>query len=138
MRALAMIIGGLLCALSALHVYWALGGVRAGSAIPSRPDGTPLFRPGRIATLAVAAALVVAGILVIARAGIVSPMLPVAWIRVGTWAVAAAFAARTIGEFRYVGLFRRVGGTTFARWDARLFTPLCFAVAAGTLVVAAS
>jgi hypothetical protein len=137
MRLLAETIGGVLFVLSALHVYWAVGGVTGGSAIPSRPDGTPLFRPGRRASLAVAVALAGAGFLVVARAGVVSPVLPLVWIRVGTWAVAAAFAARAIGEFRYVGMFRRVRDTEFARWDRRLFTPLCVAIAAGTAVVAA-
>jgi hypothetical protein len=46
------------------------------------------------------------------------------------------FALRTIGEFRYVGLFKRVHSTPFARWDSRLFTPLSAAIAAAAVVVA--
>jgi len=37
-----------------------------------------------------------------------------------------------------VGLFKRVQRTMFARWDSRLFTPLCIAIAVGSGVVAAS
>lgn len=138
MLALAGSLGSVLLLLAALHVYWAVGGVTGGSAVPSRPDGTPLFRPGPVSTLAVALALAIAGGLVFARAGIVPAVLPDQWIRAGVWAVAAAFVARAVGEFRYVGLFRRVHGTAFARWDAWLFTPLCFVLATGAAVLAAS
>jgi hypothetical protein len=135
---LAGSLGSVLLALAALHVYWAVGGLSGGSAVPSRPDGIPVFRPGSVASLAVALALTIASGLVLARAGIMPSVLPASWIRGGAWAVAAAFTARTVGEFRYVGLFRRVHGTAFARWDAWLFTPLCFVLATGTTVLAAS
>ena len=107
-------------------------GVSAGAAVPSRGDGTPLFRPGPFASLSVAGALALAAALVLARGRLIPAFLPTGWIDVGTWGVALAFAARTVGEFRYVGLFRRVRDTRFARWDARLFTPLCALMAAGT------
>jgi hypothetical protein len=40
-----------------------------------------------------------------------------------------AFAARAIGEFRYVGLFKREHSTRFARLDTWLFTLSCAATA---------
>ena len=57
LTAVAAVEAGLLGALSLLHIYWALGG-RGGSieALPSR-DGQPLFQPGPLLTLAVAALL---------------------------------------------------------------------------------
>lgn len=111
---------------------WAIGGVSAGAAVPSRRDGTPVFRPGPIASLSVAAALALAAAFVLARGHVVADWAPARVITLGTWGVATAFAARTIGEFRYVGVFRRVRDTPFARWDARLFTPLCAVLAVGT------
>lgn len=129
---IAYLIGAVLLVLAAFHVYWAFGGVSGGSAVPSTPDGAPLFRPGPLPTLAVAMALSLAAALVLARAGIIGAFLPSALITFGTWGVSIAFAARTVGEFRYVGLFRRVRGTAFARWDAMLFTPLCAAIALAT------
>jgi hypothetical protein len=138
MQFLAGAIGMVLLGLAIFHVYWAVAGVRGGAAVPSRPDGTPVLRPGPVAALAVAAALTIGAWLVLPPGAGLPPVLPDRWTRLGAWGVAAAFAARTCGEFRYVGLFRRVRGTPFARWDAWLFTPLCAALAAGTAVVAAS
>lgn len=138
MRFLAGTIGTVLLLLAILHVYWAAAGVHGGSAVPSRPDGTPLMQPGAAASLAVALALTVAAGLVLTQGDLLPAALPDRWIRLGTWGVAGAFAARAVGEFRYVGLFRRVRGTPFAKWDAWLFTPLCAGIAIGTAVVAAT
>jgi hypothetical protein len=57
---------------------------------------------------------------------------------VGVLGVAVVLAARGVGDFRLVGLFKRVRGTRFARLDSRIYTPLCFALAAGIVVVAAA
>ncbi len=123
--------------LAVLHVFWAFG-VRwgAGVAIPER-NGAPAFIPGKWATLTVAFLLLAAALVVCGRAGFwTTPSAP-AWIfRLGVWTIAAVFALRTIGDFRYCGLFRRVSGTRFAAWDRWLFTPLCGLLAALVVAVA--
>ena len=43
---------------------------------------------------------------------------------------------RAIGDFRYVGFFKRVRGSRFARMDTTLYSPLCLALAAGVAAVA--
>ncbi|GGL08857.1 DUF3995 domain-containing protein [Deinococcus radiotolerans] len=112
----------ILAALSALHVYWACGGT-AGlhAALPQitpRAGSGPAFQPGPGLTLLVAVALGSgAALALLAPAGGTPRLL--------TLAVSAAFALRVLGDFRYVGLFKRVRGTTFAHWDDRLFIPLC-------------
>jgi Protein of unknown function (DUF3995) len=131
---LAGAVASLLFVLAIIHVVWAARGRSASAAIPSHPDGTPLFRPGRAVTLLVAAFLTVAGLLVLARVSWNDGR----WVPVATWVLAAVFALRAIGEFRYVGLFKRERSTTFARWDTMLFTPLCAGIAAAIAVLAAS
>jgi hypothetical protein len=64
----------------------------------------------------------------------VPPWMP----RAGTFGVGAVLAARAVGDFRLVGLFKRTRGTRFARYDSLLYTPLCLALAAGCFAVAAS
>jgi len=46
-------------------------------------------------------------------------------VRVGAWLIAAAFALRAIGDFRYVGFFKRVRESRFARLDTFAYSPLC-------------
>jgi hypothetical protein len=96
------------------------------------------MRPSRLAALAVAAALTLAGVIILGRSGTMVTGLPTLVLRAGAWTIAVTFAARTIGEFHYVGVFRKVKGTPFAKWDARLFTPLCAVLALATAAIAAS
>ncbi len=138
MKPLAAIVAATLFTLAALHVAWLARGRSASIAIPSRADGTPLFRPGPASTLLVAFALTVAGTLVLLRVNAPADAPGARWVRVATWAVAAVFALRTVGEFRYVGLFKRERATPFARWDTRVFTPVCAALATAVAVLAAS
>ena len=135
MTVVALLLATVLCSIAVLHVYWAVLGVGAGSAVPSRADGTPLFRPGRVATLLVAAALLLASVIVLAKAHAIRIPLPVALTNVAMWAVAVAFTARTIGDFRYAGVFKRERGTAFARADTRLYTPLCAVISVGVFWV---
>ena len=114
-------------ALSALHVHWVLGG-RWGleGAIPTR-DGEPLFEPGKALTLLVAVALLAGGFVSVWRGTF--PNIGPAWVpRVGIWVIAAIFALRAVGDFRYCGFFKRVLNTHFARNDSLIYSPLCAAI----------
>lgn len=134
----AWALAAVLVLVSLVHIYWAARGVVSGASVPSHADGTPVFRPGRVATLLVALALLLAAFVVLGRAQLLDvPVSPIV-LRVGIWGVAATFAARTVGEFRYVGLFKRGSDTPFARWDTRLFTPLCAVIAIAAILVATS
>ena len=123
--------------LCVMHLYWAAGG-SAGTlrALPERADGTPVFRPGPGSTLVVAALLAVAGLLVAQRAGILPGPFPPTLVRVGCWGVSGALLLRAVGEFRYVGFFKRVRGTAFARMDTLCYSPLALLLGAGAGYVA--
>jgi hypothetical protein len=131
-------VAAVLAALALMHVYWAAGGrVGADAVVPTRAaGGAPLFRPGPGATLAVAFALGAAAGLVLGRPGLAPRIGPAALYRWGPWALGAAFALRTIGEFRYVGLFKRERGTVFATRDTYVYTPLCAALAVAAFYLA--
>lgn len=121
--------------LSALHLYWAAGG-RTGAALPER-DGAPIFQPGIASTLVVAGLLALAGLLVLARAGQWPVALLPHWmVTLGTPVVALVLIARAIGDFRYVGFFKTVRDTRFARLDTRVFSPIALLLGAATAVVA--
>jgi hypothetical protein len=124
---------GVLGALGLLHLYWAVGGTSGGVVVIPEVGGRPAFTPTPLATLAVAALLFIAALLAIgrlARWGEPHYGWLFAW---GTWGVATAFLLRAIGNFGTVGFFKRVRGTTFARWDTRLFSPLCLGLAAALI-----
>ena len=57
------------------------------------------------------------------------PLIGPSWVpRFGIWVLAAVFALRAIGDFRYIGIFKRVRGTRFARNDSLYFSPLCMGI----------
>ncbi|HMX40601.1 MAG TPA: DUF3995 domain-containing protein [Saprospiraceae bacterium] len=111
-------------ALGGLHLYW-MGGGRWGlrQALPSTPSGAPLFQPGLVACAVVGVGLM--GFAVFWAMLASGEPLPFGAGRWGTWASAAIFSLRAVGDFRYVGLFRRVRDTDFGRMDGRWYTPLC-------------
>ncbi len=131
--AVELVGAALLTGAAAFHVYWGLGGrTGMGVAIPEVP-GKPIYRPSRAACLAVALALVAALMVLAVRtlALAAAPARSIAgWTLAASWVLALVFAARTVGDFRFVGLFKRLRGTRFAAYDDWFYTPLCAVVAA--------
>ncbi|MCH1999331.1 DUF3995 domain-containing protein, partial [Achromobacter xylosoxidans] len=96
------------------HAYWAAGGRLAHQAALPIQNGQPLFRPSPLGTLAVAAALIGCAWLTAANGGLVIAP-PLRWLPWLGMAVALGLLARAIGDFRYVGFFKRKGEDPFAR-----------------------
>ena len=122
-----------LAAITLLHGAWVLGSsLWLDRVIPRTPDsagGRPLFAPSRGLTGVVTLAFALLALL----PGLTLGWLPLPPPRMApTLCLGAAFifVVRAIGDFRYCGLFRRIRSTTFAQWDARLYTPLCLLLAA--------
>ena len=137
LNALAGLIALVFGALAALHVYWAMGGRRGADGAVPEHDGKPLFRPGPAVTLAVAGLLALAAVLVLEQVGLL-PGFGAHVSREATSAVAVAMLVRAVGDFKYIGFFKRRRGTRFARLDTWLYSPLALVLGVGTALLAAS
>lgn len=135
---LCWIVAIVLLILSGVHWYW-LGGGKGGieAAIPSTGESS-LFRPSRFATAAVAILLLLAAWFVLELGGTMSLLFPNIMIEYGGWLLAAVFILRAIGDFRWLGFFKRRKGTIFARWDSLLYSPLCLFLGLSVLLVTLS
>jgi len=122
--------------LSLLHLYWMAGGRWGMSVVLPERDGRPLFLPGGVAAAVVAALLATAGLLVLECSGLGPGWVPSGLVLPGTGGVAVVMLARALGDFRYLGFFKRVRGTRFAMWDTRLFAPLALLLGLATALVA--
>ena len=131
----AWLLGAIFAALAGLHVVWALRGAAGVEGFVPTDAGRPVLTPGPLASLLVGAALTAAGLVTTCRAGLFCAGLPPWMARVGIWIIALTFAARAVGEFRYVGFFKRVRGTRFAQRDTWIFSPLCVLIALMAAVV---
>jgi hypothetical protein len=129
-------LSGLFAALALLHVYWAMGGRWGRAAAVPTADGRPLFSPSPAGTLLVAAALLIAALVIAGAAGWLGQAVPRRLFRLLTMALAPVFLLRAIGDFKYVGFFRRASESAFAYWDLRLYSPLCLFIAVAALVLA--
>jgi hypothetical protein len=134
--ALAVVVCLVFFVLGLWHFYMAFVGVAGESgAVPSL-DGKPLFVPSTKSTVAVGIVLVLFAVLVAATSGMLSlgvrPRV-LSWL---SYALALGLFARAVGEFKYVGFFKRVRGSRFATMDTLLYSPLCLLLSAGVAAVA--
>ncbi len=124
-----------LLAASALHVYWVAGGEwLADRVIPGNSDRR-VMSPPRWATLAVAVAL--AAFSALLAAVLVEPTALASQrglVRLLVGLGAAVFAARAVGDGRYVGFSKKIRATGFARADDAYFTPVVTLIAIGAAV----
>jgi hypothetical protein len=127
----AALFGALLFSvIGGLHVAWAAGvRIGVGAAVPEL-SGRPLFDPPRGLTLLIGLCLLAAGWLVLALGQWLPAPLPASWLWLAGLLAAGVFGLRTLGDGRFVGLFKRVQGTRFARLDDQIFTPVSFALCA--------
>ena len=136
------LLAGIVClifiVLALWHFYMASAGpVGEGAAVPS-VDGKPLFVPTTMSTVAVGIVLVLFALLVAATSGMLSVGLPTGLLVWLSYGLALGLLARSVGEFRYVGFFKSVRGSRFARMDTLVYSPLCLLLAAGVAFVAIS
>jgi hypothetical protein len=114
---------------AAFHAHWALGG-RLGFSVslPQRPTGEPVMAHRlpwwRPAAACVALGLLALALLLLAHAGQIRLPIPPEVVRVALLAVGAAFVARALVPNRYVGFFKFVRTTRWAKYDTRLYSPL--------------
>lgn len=121
--------------LSLFHIIWAMGGRIGGeNAIPSN-NGMPIFKPSIFATLLVAFALLLAMMTILGQIGFLGEMIPNWIFRWATLVIAILFFLRAIGEFKYVGFFKKVSDSGFAYWDTMLFSPLCLFIAVTAFLI---
>lgn len=135
-----LVLASLLCivflSLSVVHFYWAFGGKWGiDSALPSNGDGARVLKPKAIATIIVGVGLLSFALFYLVKAGFLSINLPSWLLLYAGWILPSIFLIRVIGDFKYVGLFKKIKTTKFAKSDTKYFIPLCsFLALAGFII----
>ena len=127
----AIILGIIFGLLSLLHVAWTIG-IPWGfdAALPTNEEGKRVLNPTKRDSLIVAIGLgFFATFYLLTYLGVrLTPSDTIE--QVMSWVIPSIFVLRTLGDFKYVGLFKKVKTTPFARLDNRLILPLCMLIAA--------
>ena len=120
--------------LSGIHFYWAFGGKwGSGAVIPTKDESHPVMNPGIIATLIVAFGLLAFGLFPLIIIDVIHFILP-GWLeKSGLWIIAGIFGIRAIGEFNYVGFFKKYKHTKFSKNDTKYYSPLCLIISLLTI-----
>jgi len=117
----------LLWLISIIHVYWAFGGQWGTGAVIPIKDGSQqkVFSPRKWGTLCVALLLLSASVIILVQGGYMTALPASTYSKVGCIACAIVFSIRAMGDFRYVGFFKTIKHSQFARNDTKLYSPLC-------------
>ena len=112
--------------LSAIHWNWVFGGVWGfDHAIPTDSEGKRIIDPKIIESSIVAIGLLTFATYYLFLSELISIDLP-NWVSVYLgWGISSIFILRSIGDFKYVGFFKRIKTTKFGRSDTKIFSPLC-------------
>ncbi|WP_409416048.1 DUF3995 domain-containing protein [Flavobacterium sp. PS2] len=126
--------------LAGIHIYWGFGGKWGNdAAIPTTANNEKVINPKLKECMVVAIALLSLSVLVLIKSEIIVFSLP-NWLQeYGLWIISILFIVRAIGEFKYVGFFKKVKTTKFAQMDTKYFSPLCLfiSILATTLALTA-
>lgn len=112
-----------------IHFYWLIGGKWGlEKVIPTKDNQMKTPSIPKFATLIVGLVLVLFGLIYLVKSGLVTVQIP-NWVAIyGYWIIPSIFILRAIGDFQYVGFFKKIKNTSFAKADSKLFSPLCLIV----------
>ena len=136
---LIYLISTILLAISALHFYWAFGGQWAIKAVIPEVMEVMFFNEAHksraaIYTLIVAVGLIVLALIIISNLPTIS-WLPDNWASLGAKTIGSIFILRAIGDFKWVGFFKKSSESVFAKNDSRIYSPLCLLLGVGSWVI---
>lgn len=134
---LAGLNGLIMIAIGLAHLYWLFGG-KWGYAeiVPTDDAGKRVLHPGPVSTVIVSVGLLAFAGYYFARLSGMAQFLPLRLGSWGIWALGFLFLARAIGDFRYMGFFKKVRNTVFGRQDTRYFAPLCLYLSISSFLIA--
>ena len=118
---------GVLLFLAIIHFNWVLGGTWGfDKALPTNEEGKRVLNPTRTDSAIVAVGLFLFTSYYLVLGEIITIGVPSWMLTYAGWAISFIFILRAIGDFNYIGFFKKVKETPFAKRDSKYYSPLCF------------
>lgn len=119
----------ILLILSGIHINWAFGGKWSlDRALPTNEEGKRVLNPTRVDSAIVAIGLLIFATYYLLKANIITLSVPSHMLPYVGWAISSIFMLRAIGDFKYVGFFKRFKTTDFAKLDLKIYSPLSLSI----------
>ena len=113
--------------LAFLHFYWAIFGIKKPELVlPSQNPEKEIKLPGSLMTVFVGFGLLLFAFIFLSQA---LGFWNVEWLHYIRVVVGVIFLIRAIGDFKYLGFFKSVKETPFAKMDTKYYAPICLALA---------
>ena len=126
---LSLILSFIFGALGFIHFYWLFGGKWGlKHVVPTKAGEESFSAPPKFATFLVAIILILFALIYLLKSGCITINTPT-WVEnYCYWVIPSIFILRAIGDFNYVGFFKKIKNTHFANADTKWFSPLCIII----------
>lgn len=126
---LSILLSFILFGLGIIHFNWAIGGQFGFTqSLPTKESGERVLNPRKIDSALVGLGLTVFGLFYLLKSDIFDISLSQRIMNYGSLIIPILFLLRAIGDFKYVGFFKRVKNTNFGKLDAKFFSPFCLII----------
>lgn len=116
--------------LSILHFYWAAGGKwGSNEALPTTEKGVVVLHPKITSSIIVGLGLLFFAFFYAFKIAIFQSPFWNGLVLYGGWIIPSIFLLRFVGDFKYIGIFKKITSTKFAKRDTQFFVPLCISIA---------
>lgn len=115
--------------LAVCHMYWLFGGkLWLERVIPSKENQGTVVKIPLIATLFSGLFLLTFSVVYFIKSGLIEFEYYIDFLDKVYWFLPALFTLRAIGDFKYLGFFKKVKSTKFGQADSKVFAPLCLGI----------
>ena len=115
--------------LAAIHFYWGYGGQWGfANSLPTNEQGVRLLNPKTIDSIIIGSGLLLFGIFYLLLGGIIKIKVAIWFKSIVAWLIPLIFMLRAVGDFKYVGFFKKIKATEFAHLDTLFYSPLCLVI----------
>lgn len=125
-KILALLQSVIFLTLAIIHFNWVAGNKWGfDKALPTNERGERVLNPKKIDSAIVGFGLLLFCVFYFIKSSFFELHLPALVHDFAGWVISAIFIVRSIGDFNYIGFFKKVKQTPFAQMDTKVYSPLC-------------
>ncbi|MDO5980736.1 DUF3995 domain-containing protein [Flavivirga spongiicola] len=127
MITLPLILSFIFFILGIIHLNWVIGGTFGfAESLPTKETGERVLNPKKLDSAIVGLCLMCFSFFYLIKADLIRFDLPSWVLKYGSWLIPTVFILRSVGEFKYIGFFKKIKHTAFGQLDTKVYSPLCF------------